>query len=71
DALGVTVVDFELRGRHLRVVLLVLEAHGALNFGGLVDELAQLYRGELQLAESPLGGLRARLTLPGAMSRVA
>ncbi|HNO58664.1 MAG TPA: sensor histidine kinase, partial [Accumulibacter sp.] len=37
----------------------------------IVDELAQLYRGELQLAESPLGGLRARLTLPGAMSRVA
>lgn len=31
----------------------------------IVREIAELYRGSLQLAESPLGGLRARLILPG------
>ncbi len=38
---GVAEVDFELAGRDLGVVLLVLEAHGALHFGRGVDELAQ------------------------------
>ncbi|HCZ13311.1 MAG TPA: ATP-binding protein [Candidatus Accumulibacter sp.] len=32
----------------------------------IVDDLAQLYGGELKLAESPLGGLRVRLQLPAA-----
>ena len=32
----------------------------------IVDDLAQLYGGHLQLDDSPLGGLRARLTLPAA-----
>lgn len=31
----------------------------------IVRELAELYRGSLTLEESPLGGLRARLELPG------
>ena len=39
--LAVAEVDFELRGRDFGVVLLVLEAHGALHFGRGVDELAQ------------------------------
>jgi hypothetical protein len=39
--LGVAVVDLILAGRNLGVVLLVLEAHGALHFGRGVDELAQ------------------------------
>ena len=39
--LGVAVVHLELRGRHLGVVLLVLEAHRALHLGRGVDELAQ------------------------------
>ena len=38
---GVAVVDLELAGRDFRVILLVLEAHGALHFGSGVDELAQ------------------------------
>jgi signal transduction histidine kinase len=33
---------------------------------GIVRELAQLYGGEVELAESPAGGLRARLVLPAA-----
>src|SRR5262249_14708315 len=37
----VTAVDFKLRGRNFGVVLLVLEAHGALNLCGGVDEGAQ------------------------------
>jgi signal transduction histidine kinase len=32
----------------------------------IVREIAELYRGSLQLEDSPLGGLRARLLLPGA-----
>lgn len=32
----------------------------------IVRELAELYRGVLRLEDSPLGGLRARLELPGA-----
>lgn len=32
----------------------------------IVDDLAQLYDGSIELADSPLGGLRARLTLPAA-----
>jgi hypothetical protein len=31
-----------------------------------VRDIAGLYGGALELAESPLGGLRARLTLPRA-----
>jgi signal transduction histidine kinase len=31
----------------------------------IVREIAELYRGRLQLEDSPLGGLRARLELPG------
>jgi signal transduction histidine kinase len=31
----------------------------------IVREIAELYRGSLQLEDSPLGGLRARLALPG------
>ncbi len=38
---GVAEVDLKLAGRDLGVVLLVLEAHGALHFGRSVDELAQ------------------------------
>jgi signal transduction histidine kinase len=32
----------------------------------IVREIAELYRGSLQLEDSPLGGLRAHLILPGA-----
>jgi signal transduction histidine kinase len=32
----------------------------------IVDDLARLYGGRLELADSPLGGLRARLILPAA-----
>ena len=32
----------------------------------IVDDLARLYGGQLELADSPLGGLRATLTLPAA-----
>ena len=38
---GVAVVNLELRGRDLRMVLLVLEAHGPLHFGGRIDKRAQ------------------------------
>ena len=31
----------------------------------IVREIADLYRGSLRLEDSPLGGLRARLELPG------
>ena len=41
ERLDVGVVQLELRGSDLRVVLLVCEAHGALHFGGGVDEQAQ------------------------------
>jgi signal transduction histidine kinase len=34
----------------------------------IVDDLAQLYGGELRLADSPLGGLQAVLTLPAVRS---
>ena len=34
----------------------------------IVDDLARLYGGQLALGESPLGGLRAALTLPGTSS---
>ena len=46
DDFAVAVVDFELRRRDFRVVLLVLEAHGALHFGGGVDERAQRIAGQ-------------------------
>jgi len=39
--LRVAVVDLELRGSDLRVVLFVLEAHGPLHFGGRVDKQAE------------------------------
>ena len=42
----VAVVDFELRRRHLGVILFVLEAHGALHFGGRIDEGAQRIAGQ-------------------------
>ena len=32
----------------------------------IVSDLAQLYGGNVSLEDSPLGGLRARLTLPAA-----
>jgi signal transduction histidine kinase len=32
----------------------------------IVDDLARLYGGRIELGDSPLGGLRVRLTLPGA-----
>lgn len=35
----------------------------------IVDDLARLYGGRLTLADSPLGGLRATLHLPGAQPR--
>ena len=41
DHFAVGVVDLKLAGRDFGVVLLILEAHGALDFGGSVDELAQ------------------------------
>ena len=43
---AVAVVDFKLRGRDFRMVLLVLEAHGALHFGGGVDKRAQRVAGQ-------------------------
>ena len=46
DRVAVAVVDLELRGRNLGVVLLVLEAHRALHLGGDVDELAQRIAGQ-------------------------
>ena len=46
DHFAVAVVDFELRRRDFGVVLFVLEAHGALHFGGGVDELAQRIAGQ-------------------------
>ncbi len=46
DHFAVAVVDLELRGRDFRVVLLVLEAHRALHFGGGVDEGAQRIAGQ-------------------------
>ena len=42
----VAVVDFKLRGRNLGVVLFVLEAHGALHFGGGIDKRAQRIAGQ-------------------------
>ena len=38
---AVAVIDFELGGRDLRMVLLILKAHGALDFGSGVDEGTQ------------------------------
>jgi hypothetical protein len=38
---AVAVVDFELAGRDLGVILFVLEAHRALHFSSGIDELAQ------------------------------
>jgi signal transduction histidine kinase len=32
----------------------------------IVDDLVRLYGGQLELSDSPLGGLRATLTLPAA-----
>jgi signal transduction histidine kinase len=32
----------------------------------IVDDLARLYEGKIELATSPLGGLRFSLTLPAA-----
>ena len=46
DHLAVAVVDLELRRRHFRMVLLVLETHRALHFGRGVDEGAQRIAGQ-------------------------
>ena len=46
DHVAVAVVDLELRRRHFRMVLLVLEAHGALHFGDFVDKGAQRIAGQ-------------------------
>ncbi len=35
----------------------------------IVRDIAGLYGGEVTLADSPLGGLRVTLTLPGLASR--
>ena len=43
---SIPVVDFKLRWRDFRMVLFVLEAHGALHFGGSVDERAQRIAGQ-------------------------
>ena len=43
---AVTVVDLELRRRDFGMVLFVLESHGALHFGGGVDETAQRVTGQ-------------------------
>ena len=44
--IAIAVVDFKLRRRHLRVVLLVLESHRALHFGAGIDERAQRIAGQ-------------------------
>ncbi len=46
DDFAIAVVDFKLRGRNFRMVLLVLEAHRALHFGGGVNEGAQRIAGQ-------------------------
>ena len=43
---AVAVVDFKLRGRNFRVILLVLESHRALHFGRGIDEGAQRIAGQ-------------------------
>ena len=43
---GVAVVDLELRGRDLGVILFVLESHRALHFRGRIDEGAQRIAGQ-------------------------
>src|SRR4051812_32754404 len=43
---GVAVVDLELRGRDFRVILFVLEPHGALNFRSAVDKCAERVAGQ-------------------------
>ena len=46
DDLAIGVIDLELRRGDLRVVLFVLEPHGALDFSGRVDEGPQWIAGE-------------------------
>src|SRR5438128_6803679 len=46
DDFAVAIVNFELRGSDLRVVLFVLEAHGALHFRGRINESAQWIAGK-------------------------
>ena len=43
---AVAVVDFELRGCDFRVIFLVLETHGSLDFGGGINKRAQRIAGE-------------------------
>src|SRR5271166_419278 len=43
---AVSIVNFELRGRHFRVILFVLETHGAFHFRGRVDKTTQRIAGE-------------------------
>ena len=46
DYVRIAVIDFELLRRDFRVVLLVLEAHGALDFGGRIDKRSQRIAGQ-------------------------
>ena len=46
DDFAIAVIDFELRRRDFGMVLFILEAHGALHFGGGVDESAQRIAGQ-------------------------
>ena len=46
DHFTVAVIDFKLRRRNFRVVFFVLETHGALHFGGRVDEGAERVAGQ-------------------------
>ena len=57
--LGVAVVHLELRGRHLRVVLLVREAHRALHLGRGVDEAAERVAGQRVVVAAGRGQLEA------------
>ncbi len=46
DHFAVAIVDFELRRRDFRVIFLVLEAHGALDFSGRINKCAQRIAGQ-------------------------
>ena len=46
DDFAVAVVDFKLRGRDFRVILLVLETHGPLDFRGGINKRAQRIAGQ-------------------------
>ena len=46
DDLAIAIVDFKLRRRNFGMVLLILEAHGALHFRSRIDECAQEVAGQ-------------------------